>query len=93
MTDKEMPLAIGERVLALRHQRAAFVAILANCRTVDGKEIPFRAMARETLEGPQSSQTVAEQTLSLRLLIEPQPDCQATLQALYGYVFGEVDEV
>jgi len=93
MTDKEMALAVGERVIALRHQRAAFVGILSNLRTVEGNEIPFRSMAREILEGPLSSQSAAGQTLSLRLLIEPQFDPQATLQALYRFVFGEVGEV
>jgi hypothetical protein len=92
MTDQEMAMAIGERVIALRHQRAAFVGVLANCKTIDGREIPFRKMAQETLDGP-LSHTAAEQTLSLRLLIEPQPDCQATLQALYRFVFGETDEL
>lgn len=93
MTDHEMALAIGEKFIALRHQRAAFVGILASCRTPDGNEIPFRTMAREVLEGPLSSQSAAGQTLSLRLLIEPQPDCQAIILALYRFVSAEVDEV
>jgi hypothetical protein len=93
MTDQEMALAIGERFITLRHQRAAFVGVLSNCRTPDGQEIPFRKLARETLEGSPMAHSAASQTLSLRLLIEPQPDPQATLQALYRFVMGEVDEV
>jgi hypothetical protein len=93
MTDKEMARAIGERVIALRHQKAALVGVLATCRTLDGSEIPFRKQARQILDAPASNQTIAGQSLSLRLLIEPQEDCQAIIRALYQFVFVEVDEV
>jgi hypothetical protein len=93
MTDQEMAMAIGKRVIELRHQKAALVGVLATCRTLDGNEIPFRKQACQLLDAPEPSQKSAEQSLSLRLLIEPQPDCQATILALYRFVFGEVDEV
>jgi hypothetical protein len=92
MTDQEMARAIGERIIALRHQRAAFVGVLASLKTEEGP-LPFRLMAREVLEGPSSRQSAAEQSLSLQLLIEPQVDCQATLRALYRFVFEEADEI
>lgn len=93
MTNTEMALAIGEKLIRLRHQRAAYVGVLSGYKTPEGKEIPFREMAQEILESPQLSHSVAEQTLSLRLLIELQVDSQAMLQALYRLAAGELDEV
>jgi hypothetical protein len=87
MTDKEMALKIGRRFISQQVKIASLTGVIANCRTLDGREIPWPEMMREIEESPLISQTSQERIEKLDNTIALATDETQLIRALHEAIF------
>jgi hypothetical protein len=83
MTDKEMALSIGQRLIQLKRENAALKGILNACRTNDSP-LQWRAMLAETLKG--SAHTAQERTEWLETLIGNQDSHTSLVHIIHQHM-------
>jgi len=88
MTDEEMALAIGEKILDLLRQRAVMVGILSNIMLPDGSRLNWRSMVEDDTPTLESSPVSLDKSDELRELIHIQSNPRPALERLYQHFLG-----
>ena len=88
MTDDEMALAVGEKILALEHELAAMVGVLDNIIMHDGSRLLWREMVEADLPTLLSSAVSEEKFAALRQAIRADFDHLSALERLHRHFLG-----
>jgi hypothetical protein len=88
MTDEEMALAIGEKILNLYRERAIMVGILDNIIMPDGSRLDWRPMMKDDTPSLASSPVSQEKSDELRESIFARSGHCSALEQLYQHFLG-----
>jgi len=83
MTEEEMALAIGEKILSLQHELVVQKVILDQMRQPDGSPVPWRQMKEWDIPELKSTPISQEKYDELRQVIRAQFDRTSALERLY----------
>jgi hypothetical protein len=79
MTNQEMAIRIGEKMVELEVRIVALKAILMNMKTEDGQRVDWIPMLAETENSPPLSQSAQRRIGQLHALLSPStPDAEMT---------------
>jgi hypothetical protein len=88
MTDREMALALGKKILGLLNENAAIAAILKAMKQPDGVPVPWHQMMREGVAALESSPTFLYKCDELQQAIPVESDPHLALALLYQHFLG-----
>ena len=87
MTDLEMAVRIGEKVVELEVRIVALKAILMNMKTEDGQRVDWIPMLAETESSPPLSQSAQVRIEQLHALLFPSTPDAEVIHRLHESVF------
>jgi hypothetical protein len=85
MTDEEMAIQIGEKILSIQHELVVQKVILDQMRQPDGSPVPWREMKNWDIPQLKSTPISQEKFDELRQAIRAQSDHSSALERLYQH--------
>jgi len=90
MTNEEMALAIGRKILDLINENAALSGILRAMKQPDGSPVPWKPMLKEGIAELELSPTFHYKCEELQNAIPAESGRYSALQRLYQHFLGQV---
>ena len=86
MTDKEIAIELGKKIIALEQEITGLSAILMNTKQPDGNPIPWQWMMEQ--DRPKLRHVYEQKLGALREAVDTSPDCTALLRSLHRYILS-----